>query len=196
MVRVPPLERSELPELKDLLQAVEAGMGFVPTSLYNMARVPAMLKAFSALHASIFAQGEVPAALKQLCAYVASRSAGCRYCQAHTSAHAVSMGVPEEKVDALWDFESSPLFDDGERAALRLAVAGGNSPGEATAAHFDDLRKHFTDNQIIEIVGAISVFGFLNRWNDTLATDLEAEPLHFAQAHLAPHGWEPGAHVS
>jgi hypothetical protein len=40
------------------------------------------------------------------------------------------------------------------------------------------------DEQVVEIVGVIAMFGFLNRWNDTLATPLEDEPLEFAEKHL------------
>jgi len=47
----------------------------------------------------------------------------------------------------------------------------------------------------VELTAAIATFGFLNRWNDTMATELEDEPLEFAGEHLAHHGWERGKHV-
>ena len=43
-------------------------------------------------------------------------------------------------------------------------------------------------------MATIATFGFLNRWNDTMATELEAEPLEFARQHLADNGWEAGKH--
>ena len=48
--------------------------------------------------------------------------------------------------------------------------------------HFDALRHHFSERQIVQIVALISVFGFLNRWNDTMATALEGHPTDFAEA--------------
>ena len=60
---------------------------------------------------------------------------------------------------------------------------------------FLELRKHWTDDQVVEIVGVISLFGFLNRWNDTFATPLEHEPLEFAQQHLASKGWNGEKHI-
>ena len=67
-------------------------------------------------------------------------------------------------------------------------------PPAVTDAHFDDLRVHFDDEQIVELVAQIALFGWLNRWNDTLATSLEAAPAAFGRSHLAPHGWTAGAH--
>ena len=39
------------------------------------------------------------------------------------------------------------------------------------------------------------MFGWMNRWNDTLATQLEDHPLEFARAHLTASGWTPGVHA-
>lgn len=57
------------------------------------------------------------------------------------------------------------------------------------------LSEHFTDRQVVEIVSVIALFGFLNRWNDTLATTLEDEPVAFAGNTLKSSGWEPGKHL-
>jgi hypothetical protein len=57
------------------------------------------------------------------------------------------------------------------------------------------LAPHFDEDQIVELVAVISLFGWLNRWNDTMATDLEDEPLAFGTDHLAARGWDPGKHV-
>ena len=78
---------------------------------------------------------------------------------------------------------------------MRLARDAALVPNCSTPEHFEDLRSHFSDTQIVEIVAVISLFGWLNRWNDTLATELEDEPLHFGSKHLEDHGWEPGKHA-
>ncbi|MEM9204405.1 MAG: carboxymuconolactone decarboxylase family protein, partial [Actinomycetota bacterium] len=69
-------------------------------------------------------------------------------------------------------------------------------PNTTSDTHVDDLRSHFSEQQIAGIVGVISLFGFLNRWNDTMATELEDEALDFAGRVLAPAGWEPGRHTA
>ena len=77
-----------------------------------------------------------------------------------------------------------------------MAARAGSVPNGVEDEDFDELRKHYNEREIVEIVAVISLFGFLNRWNDTLATELEASPLRFADAHLAAHGWQPGKHAS
>ncbi|MEM7801464.1 MAG: carboxymuconolactone decarboxylase family protein, partial [Chloroflexota bacterium] len=83
---------------------------------------------------------------------------------------------------------------DAERAALRLAYHAALVPNGATEAHFDELKKHFNEAEIVEIVAAISLFGYLNRWNDTMATDLEAPPAKVAERAIGPIGWDTGKH--
>ena len=61
----------------------------------------------------------------------------------------------------MWDFEKSALFSDAERAALRLALHASMIPNEASAEHFSDLKKHFNEEQIVEIVASIALFGYL-----------------------------------
>ncbi len=67
-------------------------------------------------------------------------------------------------------------------------------PNQTEMAYFDAVRMHFNAAEIAEMVAVIAAFGFLNRWNDTLATPLEESPLAFAEAHLAATGWTPGRH--
>lgn len=106
------------------------------------------------------------------------------------------LGADAEKVAAVWKFESSTLFTDPdpERAALRLARDAAQVPNATTAAHVDELRRHFTETEILDLVAMISLFGFLNRWNETMATALEDEPRAFGHTHLTTQGWEPGKH--
>ena len=114
---------------------------------------------------------------------------------AHTAEGAAKLGVEQQKLDAVWDYRTSPLFSAAERAALDVAVAAGCVPNAVTDAMFMELRKHWSDEQVVEIVGVIAMFGFLNRWNDTFATPLEDEPLEFAEKHLAAHGWNAEKHL-
>ena len=95
---------------------------------------------------------------------------------------------------AVLGFEESPLFSAAERAALALALAAGSVPNESGPDHFARLREHFTERQIVQIVGVIALFGFLNRWNDTMATELEAMPNEFAATALGAIDWQVGKH--
>ena len=117
------------------------------------------------------------------------------YCVAHTGATGKIVGMDDDRIAALWDFEKSELFSEAERSALRFAQAASAVPNMVTDADFADLRQFYTDFQVVEIVGVISMFGFLNRWNDTMATALEEEPIEFAERLLKDRGWDGGKHV-
>jgi len=186
--------REELAQYEGAFQLVEASMGFVPRSLFTMGHRPELLEAFLGLAATVQTTDQLSPGLVQLIAHIASTAAGCQYCQAHTAAHAARNGVEEEKLARAWEFETSELFDDAERAALRLARDASITPNASTADHFSDLRKHYSERQIVDIVAVISLFGFLNRWNDTMATELEDEPAAMGSKVLAERGWQIGKH--
>ncbi len=91
--------------------------------------------------------------------------------------------------------DSSNLFSDAERAALRVACYGAMSLSQVTEAHFDALYKYFDEGQVVEIVASLALFGFLNRWNDTMATQIEDHPAEIAATTIGgSFGWEPGKH--
>jgi uncharacterized peroxidase-related enzyme len=140
----------------------------------------------------VLAGATLDRSLVQLVAHVASRAAGCSYCQAHTAHSAHRAGASEEKIAAAFEYETSALFDDAERAALRLANDAAVIPNAVTDEHFAELRKHFDDAQVVELVSVISLFGYLNRWNDTMATTLEADARGFAEQSLP--AWDVGKH--
>ena len=210
MAHLDPLDMAEIPELQATLEGASAAMGFVPNSMLTMARMPQLPVAFSFLANVIFggdlrvllpnapkvgnAEENLDLALIQLVAFACSLSAGCRYCQAHTSHSAHRSGVAEAKLSQLLSYETSEAFSEPERAALALAFAAARVPNETTPAHFERLRDHFGERQIVQLVGVISLFGFLNRWNDTMATELEAAPVDFAESILGPMGWSTGKH--
>jgi alkylhydroperoxidase family enzyme len=113
---------------------------------------------------------------------------------AHNAGGSLQQGVADAKLAAIWDFRTSPLFSDAERAALELAIAASAQPNAVTDEHFAGMKKYWNEGQIVEIVAVVSFFGFMNRYNDTMATPLEDEPIEVAEKHLAKQGWELGKH--
>ena len=193
MPNMQPLAREDLPDLEELFRHYDETLSFVPNSLYTMARRPEILRAFSELITQIWNTGTLPKDLKPLIGIVASVAAGCRYCQAHEAVDARMRDVPEDKIAEIWDFERSALYDEPERTALRFARDASLVPNEVTPVHFVELREHWDDGQIVEMLAVIGLFGFLNRWNDTMATGLEGIPLDLASRAYGSN-WEPGKH--
>ena len=176
MPRIQPKQLSEIPELAPIFKAGKQLMGFVANDGLTMAYRPDILKAFLTLVQSIYADGEVDNELKRLVGLICSAAAGCEYCQAHAANSAEKYGAAFEKIQAVWEFRTSDLFSARERAALEVAYKAGMTPNETSDEDFDNLKSHFSDQAIIEIVSVISMYGFLNRWNSTLKTQLEAKP--------------------
>ncbi len=193
MPRLEPLDLADVPGGESAFHAAAKLLGFPPNSMRIMARKPEMVAALEQFVAVAIRPDKVDPGLHALVAHVVSRSAGCRYCSAHTALIAKRREVADAKLEAVWEYETNPLFDAAERAALRLAQSAGAVPNAVSDEDFVELRRHFDDEQIVEIVGLISIYGFFNRWNDTFATELEAAALPFAEKLLAdgvrPHGW-------
>ncbi|MDQ2069619.1 carboxymuconolactone decarboxylase family protein [Natronospira bacteriovora] len=196
MAHMKPLPKETTPELADDFAIFEDILGFVPNSLLTMQRRPAMVKGFGALtNAVMDPAGAVDPGFKRLIAHFASRAAGCQYCEAHSLIAAQIKGVSEDKVAAVWEYQTSPHYSDAERVALDFALAAGSVPNAVDGELFARLREHWSEEQIVEILGAVCLYGFLNRWNDSMATDLEDSPKQLGKAVLSQGGWTGGKHV-
>lgn len=172
----------------------------MPSTSYNdrqnfeMERWPELRAKMNDLFKLVFPSRLVPGELKQFVFTAASLASGCTHCQSHGSYHLHSLGVPDDKIQALWSYQTSERFTPAERAALDLAFAAGVAPNASGPEHFEALRKYYSDEQIIEIVAVIAIGGFLNRWNDTIATVTDQESVDFAKRVLEPAGWRQGKH--
>ncbi len=194
MANIEPLPWSANPQFRERFQHYQDTRGFVPNSILTMQRRPAIAQAFMDLNKAVLYEGTVSEELKMLVSLVTSQATGCRYCQAHMANLASLYRASDEKIRAVWEFETSPLFSAAERAALRLGYHAALVPNEASVEDFTDLKTHFDEGQIVEIVATIALFGYLNRWNDTMATTLEEKAEDVADRAISAVGWQPGKH--
>jgi len=195
MALLEPLAADRHPELKEDFAIFERILGFVPNSLLTMQRRPKIVAGFGALVEGVMdPEGEVGLGFKRLVAHFCSRAAGCQYCMAHSLIAARIHGVADEKIAAIWDYQTSALYDEAERAALDFALAAGSVPNTVDEAIGARMKQHWNENQIVEILAVVGVYGFLNRWNDSMATTLEAPPTKLGDAYLARGGWTGGKH--
>lgn len=196
MARIKPMDEEALsPLARENLDYARRLMGFTPNDVLTMARWPEFLEAAKQLVDVVYKPGELDPVLKRMIATIVSGASGCRYCQAHTAHGAVRMaGADEARISAVWEFQTSDLFSQAERAALNLALAAAQQPNAATDEHFRELERHFSGQAIMEIMGMICVIGMLNRWNDTVATELEDAPFNVASKLYDASVWSPGKH--
>jgi uncharacterized peroxidase-related enzyme len=194
MAHLSPLPWEAAPQFRARFEHYQSTRGFVPNSILTMARRPAIAQAFMDLNKAVLYEGTVAEELKMLVSLVTSQASGCRYCQAHMTNLASIYQASDAKIRAVWEFETSALFSPPERGALRLAYHAALVPNEASTADFDELKRHFDEGQIVEIVATIALFGYLNRWNDTMATTLETRAVEVAERAIGATGWTPGKH--
>jgi uncharacterized peroxidase-related enzyme len=195
MARIAPLPREKLPFMEERFKESDRTGRHIPNCSLTLAHRPEIYMAWQSLRKTIVGPGLVSEELKSFVAQVASASAGCNYCWAHNAFFAEEMGVAAEREEAVWQYETSPLITDAERSALRVAQLGAQVPNAVEDEDIAEMKKYYSDAQIVEIVAVIAVFGFLNRFNDTMATELEDKPAAAGERYLAPHGWQLGKHA-
>ena len=195
MAHMNPLPADYSPDLAEDFAIFERILGFVPNSLLTMQRVPGMVKGFGELTKAVMdPNGAVDLGFMRLVAHFASRAAGCQYCEAHSLIAAEIHGISPEKLEAVWEYRESPLYSEAERVALDFALAAGSVPNAVDAELMARMKDYWNEEQIVQILGAVSLYGFLNRWNDSMATDLEEAPVAMGEKVLARGGWTGGKH--
>lgn len=191
-----PLDKNSNQEAQEMAKFYEETLGFTPNSLFTMMHRPRIASAFLEMNQAVMEnKGRVTSALKRLIAYLSSMTTGCRYCEAHAIRAAERYGSEEDKMNHIWDYKTYSAFSDAERAAFDLAIAASTVPNSVTDEVSEEMRKHWDDGEIVEILGVIALFGYLNRWNDSMGTQLEEPAAEDGKNRLGSHGWTRGKHA-
>ena len=196
MQLVTPLDPNHDLETKKLAEFFNETLGFCPNSVLTMQHRPAISKAFINLNMAVMENnGRVTSALKRMIGWISSNAAGCRYCQAHTIRAAERYGANKEQLDNIWEYKTHPSFNDAERIALEFSLAASQIPNAVNDTVKTELYKYWNEGEIVEMLGVISLFGYLNRWNDSMGTVVEQGAIESAEKYLGKHDWNVGKHV-
>ena len=196
MPLVEPLTDISDPEVKELVNFFNETLGFCPNSVLTMQRRPGIAKAFVQLNMAVMENhGKLTSEFKRLIAFVSSNTAGCRYCQAHTIRAAERYGASLVRLENVWDFENQDCFSDAEKSALKFAQEASMVPVNVAASTEMQLHAYWSNEDIVEIMGVVALFGYLNRWNDVMATTLEDGANLSGSDLLKGTSWVPGKHA-
>lgn len=196
MPLVTPLACDENEEVAELARFFNETLGFCPNSVLTMQRRPAIAKAFINLNMAVMAnEGKVTAEQKRLIGYITSANTGCRYCEAHTILAAERYGGSDERLANIWDFRASDLYTAPEKAAFEFALAASSVPNAVNDEITNELHKYWDDGEIVEILGVISLFGYLNRWNDSMGTTMESGAVDAGERLLSNSDWTRDKHL-
>jgi uncharacterized peroxidase-related enzyme len=195
MPLVKPLSPETNLEVEKLAEFFNETLGFCPNSVLTMQIRPEIASAFINLNKAVMENyGRVSSALKRMIAWVSSNAAGCRYCQAHSIRAAERYGANSEQLENIWEYRTHDAFNEAERAALDFALAASQIPNAVDDQLKERLHNHWDEGEIVEILGVISLFGYLNRWNDSMGTSIEEGAIESAEKYLTKNGWNKGKH--
>ena len=195
MSLIDPIHTIEDAETKELVKFFNETLGFCPNSVLTMQKNPALAKAFINLNMAVMENhGSLTSEFKRLIAFISSNTTGCRYCQAHTIRAAERYGASKERLENIWNFEESDCFSEQEKIALRFTREASKVPVATTQEMEEELKQYWSEDDIIEMMGVIALFGYLNRWNDVMGTSLEDDAIESANQYLKEKGWDIGKH--
>ena len=196
MPLVRPLSPESNPDVSKLAEFFNETLGFCPNSVLTMQIRPEIARSFINLNIAVMTNhGRVTSAFKRIIAWVSSNAAGCNYCQAHAIRAAERYGAEQEQLDNIWEYRTHKSFNEAERAALDFSLAASQLPNAVDEELQQRLHRYWDDGEIVEILAVVSLFGYLNRWNDSMATSIENGATESAEKYLVKSGWNKGKHA-
>ena len=196
MSLVRPLSPESNPDVSKLAEFFNETLGFCPNSVLTMQIRPEIARSFINLNKAVMTNhGRVTSSFKRIIAWVSSNAAGCNYCQAHAIRAAERYGAEQEQLDNIWEYNTHESFNEAERAALDFSLAASQLPNAVDEELQQRMHKYWDDGEIVEILAVVSLFGYLNRWNDSMGTSIENGATESAEKYLAKSGWNKGKHA-
>ena len=196
MPLVKPLSPESNPDVSKLAEFFNETLGFCPNSVLTMQIRPEIARSFINLNMAVMTNhGRVTSSFKRIIAWVSSNAAGCNYCQAHAIRAAERYGAEQEQLDNIWEYRTHESFNEAERTALDFSLAASQLPNAVDEELQQRMHKYWDDGEIVEILAVVSLFGYLNRWNDSMGTSIENRATESAEKYLAKSGWNKGKHA-
>jgi uncharacterized peroxidase-related enzyme len=172
MARISRLGRRDVSEaVGEIYDRFARQRGNVPNMFRTVAHRPEILQTMIAHMEAVLNTGTLPTSLKELVIVRTSQMNACEYCLASHSLLAKKLGYSEEQIAALPHFESSASFTPREKAALRLAERLTRNERPLDDAELADLKTHFSEGEMVELMAASGLFNYFNRFNNLLAME-------------------------
>lgn len=169
MSRISRVNRIEISaEMNELFDRIYAERGNVPNMFRVMAHRPQIFATMQAHFAAVLNTGTVPKRLKELIIVRTSQLNRTPYCLASHTRLAKNLGWSEDQLTHLADWARRDDFTSAEKAALRLAETVTRDAHAVSDEQFAELRTYYSEGEIVELLCAIGLFNYFNRFNDAL----------------------------
>ena len=178
MPRMSRLKRNEVAEPVGLIyDRYMQQRGNIPNMFRTMAHRPEILETMIAHFEAVLTTGTLPTKLKELVIVRTSQLNTCEYCLASHSLIAKKLGWTDAQVNELADFEQRVDFTPAEKAALRLAETMTLRSNAMTDQQFAELRSFYEEGEVVELMAAIGLFNYFNRFNNVLQMEPTTIPM-------------------
>ena len=169
MSRISRLNRSEVsPELCGIYDRYLQQRGNVPYFFRTMAHRPQIFETMIAHMEAVLSSGTLTTRLKELVVVRTSQLNCTNYCLASHTAISLKLGWTPEHLEALTEWLTSSLFSDAEKEAINLAEAMTIRSLEYSDEEMARLRRYYSEGEIVELMAAIGLFNYFNRFNNLL----------------------------
>ena len=169
MARIPRLARNQVSEESGAIyDRYLRERGNVPNFFRTMANRPEIFQTMIAHFEAILTTGTLSTKLKELVIVRTSQLNQCEYCLDSHTKLAVKLGWSKEQVEALPKAAASGLFSAAELAAIHLAEKMTTDSNNYSDAEFAELREFYTEGEVVELMTAIGIFNYFNRFNNVL----------------------------
>ena len=184
MSRITRLDHSEVTaDLAAHFDKVFAQRGNVPNMFRVMAHRPEIFSTMQAHFAAVLNTGTVPTKLKELLIVRTSQMNETPYCLASHTILAKGLGWSDDQLANLPQWQQRDDFTSAEKAALRLAETVTRDAHAVTDEQFSELRSFYSEGEVVELLCAIGLFNYFNRFNNAL----KMEPTKPGEGGYAPH---------
>ena len=153
-----PLDAIEDADLRALIERCEE-LG-VPGARYGQVMAHKPEQAKTTLRAMLHShyEGDVDHKLKEVLRLQLARFADDEYFSSLRSKQAMAAGLTEEVIESgCGDYDETPLFTDAEKCALRFTEQMFLDASKVDAAFYDDMKRHFSEAQIMELGTFIAI---------------------------------------
>ena len=181
MARVREISSAELPaEQAAIYERFAGDYGPFRNQVAVLAHVPAAMRHLMSMLMELREAATLPKRYVEIAIVVVSKLNECHYCVAHHKPFLAVEGLSSDGIDRLLD-DDNPELDELDRLVVAYARAAWETPGRIRDSVFEQLRRHFSEAQIVELTLRITLCGFFNRFNDALQIEQEDD----ARAKLA-----------
>jgi uncharacterized peroxidase-related enzyme len=142
--------------------------GNVPNMFRTMAHRPEIFETIIGHMEAVLKTGKLSTALKELLIVRTSQLNCTEYCLASHTAIARRLGWSDEQLEALHHAQASSLFSESEKVAIHLAEVMTLDSHNYSDADFARLRSFYSEGEVVELMAAIGLFNYFNRFNDLL----------------------------